>query len=269
MAKDGKFIININSEAFKRGITEVSRETLKAVKQAVKDTAFAAYASIASDAQRKLGDTRQAYMAGLKFATVAPDNYLIYLDGAWPNKIEDGYSSYDMKNQLLNSNAKVKEGPNAGKDWVKKGKKGQRYAAVPFEHNIKATQGASDLAGIIKNLKATGIATGMTQKITKVYKDASGSVLTGKVATFNSSPADIAQGLTIPNLEGLTKYQSVMTDKNGKQRVRSVYMTFRTISDLSPAGKWQHPGYSGLRAFQTAEEYVEKEIQNILNALLR
>lgn len=270
MAKGpGSFIVNIDAEALKRQITYVSTETVKSIKQAIKDTAFGAYSSIVSDAQKKLNNTRKAYMDGLKFVTISPDNYIIYLDGKWPNALEDGITPYDMKDALLKSPAKVSEGPRAGEPWVRKGKKGQRYAAVPYEHNKRATQGASDLAGIIKNLKVYNPATEMNQKITQVFKDANGKVLTGKVATYKSSPEDIEMGIFNKNIQGLTKYQTVMTDKNGKQRVKSVYMTFRTISDLSPAGKWQNKGYPGLKAFQRAEDYVEKEIENILNTLLK
>lgn len=269
--KIGEFNIILEAEALKRSIAFIAQNTVKEIKSAIKDVAFAAYSSIASDAQTKLGGTRQAYMSGLRFINLSPDNYLIYLDGAWPNKIEDGWAPYDMKEQLLKSTAKVKAGSRAGQDWVQRGKKGQRYAHVPFEHSMTASaaKGASDLSGIIKNIKAANIATGVRQKITKIYKDADGNPMSGKVATFKFSPEDIAKGLSIPNLQGLNKYQTVYNDKNGKERVKSVYMTFRTISDLSPAGKWYNKGNSGLKAFPEAERYVEAEIKNILDTLLK
>lgn len=269
--KIGEFTVHLEAEALKRQIGYIAENTVKEIKSAIKDIAFAAYSSIASDAQKKLGETRQAYMSGLRFVNISPDNYLIFLDGAWPNKIEDGWAPYDMKDSLLSSKAKVKSGPRAGADWVQKGKKGQRYAHVPFEHNMSASaaKGASDLSGIIKNIKAANLATGIQQKITKIYKDADGKALSGKVATFNFSAEDIARGLSIPNLQGLNKYQTVYNDKNGKERVKSVYMTFRTISDLSPAGKWYNKGNSGLKAFPEAERYVEAEIKNILDMLLK
>lgn len=254
----------------KRGITDYTDEMLGEIQQAVKDTAYAAYASIVSDAQSKLNTTRKDYLSALKFITLQKDNYLIFLDSGFANEIEDGWSPFDMKNKLLSSKKNVSEGPRAGLPWVQKGKAGQRYAHVPFEHSVgRGTKGASDLSGIIKNLKTMNSKTGLQQKMTSVFKDASGKVMQGKVASYRSSKADQEKGLSIPNLEGITKYQKLYKDKNGKEKVKSLYLTFRTVSDRSPSGKWQNKGYNGLHAFAEAEKYVEAQLQVILDTILK
>jgi hypothetical protein len=272
--KIGEFIVNLDVEALRRGIKYIAESTVNDIKQAVKDLAHAAHSAIAGQATKTLNQTRKSYLSGLKFETVSPDNYIIYLDGKWPNSIEDGWKPYDMKDSLLSSTALVKEGRNKGREWVQKTKSGpnkdKRYAHVPFEHSTgKAAKGSSNLAEVIKSLEAYNKRTGLKQKITKVFKDESGKSMVGNVATFRY-PADFVQQFDkTPLLEGLTKYQSIKVDKNGKERVTSVYLTFRTISDLSAAGKWYSSGYQGLGAFPEAEKEVEKELQNILDHFLK
>lgn len=269
MPKKGEFIVDINAEALKRGLTQIALSKVEEIRQAVKDTAHAAYASIIAKAQSKLTSTRRDYLSGLQFETISPDNYVIYLDGNWPNGIEDGWAPYDMKQQLLKSRKVVTQGSRAGQPWVQKGKKQQRYAHVPFEHGTgNGASGASDLAGVIKNLKAHNLKTGKMQRMGSTFKDASGKVLQGKVATFRYPPEEAAMGLSHPRLEGVTKYQKTVKNLQGKMRTKSLYVTYRTISDLSPSNKWQNKGFAGLNAFSDAEKYVESEIENIIRTIL-
>lgn len=44
-------------------------------------------------------------------------------------------------------------------------------------------------------------------------------------------------------------------------------MTYRTVSENG--GDWTHPGYAGLHAFDDAEKWMDSEIDNILNRLLK
>ena len=182
------------------------------------------------------------------------NNYMIYLDGDWANQLEDGFGSYNMRDTLLNSNATVSTGSRKGMPWVQKGKKG-KYAHVPFEHKPMQAQ-SGDLASEIKKMTATN-RQGVQQEIMKVFKDDFGKPLVGKVATLAKGAAPH------PNLEGLTKYQKI--DAAG--RVRSFYMTFRTISEATSGG-WRHPGYSGKHFFDEAERDIELELENIIKTLL-
>lgn len=257
MSKKGEIIIEIKAEELGLAIENLAEELVNEFQEAIKQTANAAYANIIADAQTKLGRTRQDYLKGLKFDNLGNNNYLISLDGEWPNKIEDGYPSYDMKSTLLNSDAKVSQGSRSGLPWVQEGKNG-KYAHVPFEQKpfSKAPQ-ANDLGAAIKQLETYNMQ-GRKQKFTKIFRDPSGKALSGKVASVGDTG--------IPNLDGITKFQQVSTSKSGKETVSSVYMTWRTISENSSG--WTHPGYSGLNAFQAAEMWVEKEIENILKNFL-
>jgi hypothetical protein len=200
-------------------------------------------------------NSRKDYLKGLKFKDLGDDSYLIYLDGDWANKLEKGFGSYSIRDALLKSKKIVGVGSRSGEPWVRKAKDGHKYAAVPFEHKPHVNP-SGDLASDIKKMMAKGV-NGQVQSISKVFKNAEGKPLSGKVASVN--PADA----TNPNLAGLTKYQHV--HKSG--RVSSVYMTYRMVSEN---GKdWVHPGHDGYQLFKQAQEFVEKEMDNIVKTLLK
>jgi hypothetical protein len=144
-------------------------------------------------------------------------------------------------------------GSRAGEKWVRQGKNG-RYAAVPFEKKPFSGEKSGNLAQDIKKLVAKN-RQGKEQKLTKTFKDEFGNPLAGKVARVGEVREN-------PSLSGLTKFQYV----NPSGRVSSVYMTFRTVSDKSSG--WQHPGFEGYNLFKQVEEYVESELENIVNTLL-
>ena len=60
------------------------------------------------------------------------------------------------------------------------------------------------------------------------------------------------------------KYQHVY-QRDGEQKVQSLYIAFRTISEN---GKdWMHPGFQGLKAFAETEAWVETELKRIMENL--
>ena len=125
--KFGEFVIDIDAEALKRGIAVVANSKVEAIQEAVRDLAYATHAAIIATAQKSLNRRRGDYIKGLKFETISPDNYIIYLDGLWPNLIEDGRDSeYDMKPAMLKLTKTVTQGSRAGQQWVQKGKDGKR-----------------------------------------------------------------------------------------------------------------------------------------------
>lgn len=227
------------------------------LRDAVANLANAAYTAMVAQVQQMSMDpkNRQDYLRGLNLEPIGNDSFLLSLDGEWANKLEQGFPAYDMKPGLLGSNKKVSVGSRAGQDWVRKSAKGTKYAAVPFEHKPFSAQNFSsgDLAKDIKKLQAAN-QSGKMQKLTKVFKDPSGNPLSGKVASVGAT--------SNPNLAGITKYQFV----HESGRVSSVYLTYRMVSSNS-AG-WQHPGFAGYGLFKKVEEYVDSELENIVNTLL-
>lgn len=229
--------------------------------QAIKDTANAAYASITAKAQQELHSTRQDYLRGLSFEELGNNTYLITLEGDYANSLEKGYAGFDVRTGMLASEKVVGVGPRSGQKWVQTAKDGHKFAHVPFEHkpHSKAPQ-ASDLNQAIRKLTAMNRA-GMEQKLTKVFKDAAGKPIEGRVASVKK-----VEGF--PQLAGISKYQKVYKNEStGKETVQSVYMTFRTVSENGDS--WQHPGYGGLHAFDEAEKWVAEQIDNIIKTLIK
>jgi len=247
----------LRAEALGKEIENLAPMVENEINQAVKNLAHAAYTAMTAKIQSMSmsESNRKDYLKALNFTDLGDDAYLISLDGAWADKLEKGFGSYSIRSVLLKSTKTVQVGKRAGEPWVQTGKKGQKYAHVPFEHKPHANP-SGDLAKDIKGLIALGV-NGKVQPIGEVFKNADGKAINGKVASVNPADTDVA------NLKGLTKYQYV--HKSG--RVSSVYMTFRTVSEN---GKdWIHPGHKGYQLFKEAEEYVEKEMDNIIKTLLK
>ena len=226
------------------------------LEQAVENLANAAYAAIISRVQGMSMDpkNRADYLRALKFQDLGDATWLIYLDGDWPKKLEEGFGAYNIKDVLLKSTKTVEVGSRAGQPWVRKNKDGKKFAVVPFEHKpFSGEKMAGNIGEDIKKILVKNRA-GEDQPITKIFKDLDGKAIHGKVAT--------AQNVGVPNLEGLTKYQFV----HDSGKVSSMYMTFRIVSEESTG--WKHPGHSGYSLFKEAETYVESELKNIINTLL-
>lgn len=223
---------------------------------AVGNLAHAAYSAIIARIQGMSLDpkNRQDYLRALKFQDLGDATWLIFLDGEWANKLEEGFGSYSMKDVLLKSTKIVEVGSRAGQPWVRKNKEGKKFAAVPFEHKpFSGEKMAGNLGDDIKKILVKN-RSGADQPITEIFNDLGGKPIHGKVAT--------AQNVGVPNLEGLTKYQFV----HDSGKVSSTYMTFRIISENSKG--WQHPGHTGYMLFKEAEQFVESELKNIINTLL-
>ena len=258
-SKKGEVDIQLRAKELGLEIDNLATSIESEFYQAIEDTANAAYASIIADAQKQLNSQRQDYLKALKFDRIGENSYVISLDGDWANKLESGYPSYDMKQGMLNSSKTVGVGSRAGEPWVQKNKKGKKFAHVPFEHqpHSKAPKGASDLGQAIKMLEAKN-KSGRKQKLTTIFKDPSGKPLQGKVASVRDTG--------IPQLDGITKFQKTYTNDAGKETTQSIYMTWRTVGEDSDG--WIHPGFSGIKAFDEAEMWAAKEIDNILKSFL-
>jgi len=246
------FNIKLIAENLGKSLENLGDQVEQELNQAIKDTAEATYAKIISQAQQQLHSTRSQFLNGLRFSILGDNTYLIYLDGEFPNMIENGWGAYDMKKTLLKSEKVVEIGSRSGEKWVRTSKEGNKYASVPFKHKINSNGGSGDLAQEIKNLTSFN-RQGKKQKITKIFKDDFGQPIAGKVAVAESEN---------PLLNKLTKYQHV----NEKGRVSSIYMTYRIISEKSEG--WYNSGYEGVHLFTEAERWVESEIENIINTLI-
>ena len=248
--------VKLKAEQLGKSIDNLTPQLEAELNSAVENVAVAAHASMISRVQGMSMDpkNRQDYLRALKYQKLSDSSFLIFLDGSWPKKLEEGFGPYSIKDQLLRSNKVVEVGSRAGESWVRTSKKGKKYAAVPFEQKpFSGEKMAGNLADDIKKMVATNMA-GKKQSITKTFKDLEGNPIAGKVATVKDSENE--------NLKGLSKYQFI----HDSGRVSSVYMTYRMVHEDHPG--WQHPGHKGYQLFKQAEEYIDQELENIINTLL-
>lgn len=250
--------LKFRADALKKSLDKLGDIVENELNEAVKNLAHSAYAAIVSKVQKMNVNAKQRkdYLKGLDIKELGDNSYLIYLDGDWANKLEDGFGPHGMKEVLLASKKVVGVGPRSGQPWVRTAKDGHKYAAVPFEHRATTPHSSGDMATDIRKLMAKGI-NGQTQKIGKVFKDIDGKPIHGKVASVAAADAPVK------NLANLTKFQYV----HDSGKVSSLYMTWRMISENGR--DWQHPGHRGYHIFKEAERFIETEMDNILKTLLK
>ena len=248
------FSLKFRADELGKTIAGIGKQLEDELDSAVADLAHGAYAKIAADAQQRIGnsDSRQEYLKGLEILELGSGSYLVTLRGEAANKLEDGYDSYSMKDTLLKSNKVVQVGPRAGQPWVQKNQEGSKFAHVPIQMRPASKEAGNDLGKEIQQMMAKNNE-GRQQRITKIFRDATGKPIEGKVASGISDN---------PLLDRVTKYQKI--GKSGS--VSSTYINYRTISENSSG--WQHPGHDGYNLFKDAEDWVAAELDNIIGTLL-
>ena len=248
----GDLTLSFKADQLGKSLDNLGEALTNELNSAVEDLANATHAKILADVQARINNDnwRQDYLKAVELNDLGTNSYLITLTGDWPEKIEEGFPSYDQRDVLLTSTKKVEIGSRAGEDWVQRGEDQARYAHVPIQrHPFSQT---NDLSREIKKMTATN-RDGVEQRVTQIFKDASGKAIQGKVARAKSSN---------PLLDQLTKYQH--TSPGGD--TSSIYINYRTISDNGTG--WQHPGHPGYKFFESAEKWAEAELENIINVLL-
>lgn len=255
----GDFSLKMSAEKLGKSLENLAPALEQELQAAVASLAETTYANIIAQAQSKItkDGMRRDYLSGLKFQNLGDGSYLIYLDGKWPNEIEDGVAPFDMKKTHLKSTKTVGVGPRSGEPWVRTAKDGHKWAVVPMEHKPFQAK-AGDLDSEIKKMETIN-KQGKLQKVTQIFNNMDGTPASGKVfeAKKDEFP-DLAQ-----NLQNIVKYQYV----HDSGRVSSLYMTFRIMSE-NQTGAWMHKGYDALNLFDEAERYVEAELENIIKQLL-
>lgn len=233
--------LQVRAEDLGRSLDAISEAMNVNLENAINTLAYSAYDEAVRLAQSRLKQTRADYINNLKFKELGSNSYIIYLEGEWPNKVEDGFGPYDMKTDLLT-------GPNAQK-WAARGR--FNYNVVPFGIRPDAQAQPTNVTSLAEAAKQLIKDRGLDKVITSAN---TGKPLEGMVASIRNTG--------IKNLEGLTKIQKVYN-----KTVQSHYMTFRAVKSTQVAS-WFHPGYKGAKIFPDVERYVMEEVDNILRTLL-
>ena len=246
--------LKIKAEELGKSLKELSDRVEGELKQAVNDLAHAAYSNIVAKVQSKKmsPNNRSSYLNSLKFNKIGEDSYIISLEKTWPEKLEKGFASYNMKDTLLQSTKRVSVGSRAGEPWVRTSKAGNKYASVPLQKRMSGSTLSGDMENDIKNLLSKTI-NGRQQKLSEVVKNTEGNYIKGKVATTVEEH---------PVFGKFNRYQHV--SDSGK--VSSIFIAYKTISELSSG--WVHPGHKGYNFFDETEKWVETQLDNIIKTLI-
>jgi hypothetical protein len=261
--------------------TGLTQTKMQAARDVARDVAIEAHEKAREMAGERLHSTKMDYLRALSFDE-RNGLYIITLDGSAAH-LEDGYSSFPMVPGMMNSNAIVKTGKRAGQPWVRIGKDGHRYAAVPFEHNEAAAKSGhpdfdqkvrigqpgettkGNLARDLKQLRETFGDSGIT-------RGPDGQAVQGKTATWVKSDmgpqwsfrdafgnASTRTVQADPMLSGLTKFQYQVDKRGGGKVDKSAFLTWRIASEKHP-DKFVHPGYRGAKVFPDLLEWTNNTL---------
>lgn len=214
-------------------------------------------------AQSRLNSSRETYIQGLRQAesfvsrfTPGSQTHEITLVGRMPNNYEFGMPPYDMKT--------VRPGWLGGRASKRSKKTGKRYVVIPFRHSEGGAfpyTGKAALPGV--NMKARLRDAVKEYGLSRMVRIGAG-VVEGPVSRVpRSAPVH-------PYLKGLTRVQKGLstTTPRGKQRGSSQLMTWRVMSENSPAGSWQHPGLTAVNLLPEVERYVDSNLGNIITTIM-
>lgn len=222
-----------------------------------------AQAEIARLVQQNLHSLRTSYMQGLTLSSPGEikdsGKATIELHGALNNMVEQGASSWDLRETLLNKNPKKRTGKN-----------GNTYAFIPFRHATPGNYGAMPE-------KVYEAAKELTPSLTTPGKTTNAGGKQGAGTTWGSR---LKSGLaptakahhTTDIYAGMYRFAKTYKSATGGQ-----YRTFRTISsrtstdptkkgNLHPAS-WIHPGFVARNFLQQASKFVETHADGIVASI--
>lgn len=217
-------------------------------------------------AQARLKTTREMYIQGLRqsesFSARVTDgvsSYEIQLVGRMPNNIEFGMPAFDMKS--------VRPGWLGG-GKAKTTKEGTKYVVIPFRHSTSSdvrmayTGKAAAVSG--PNLKTQLKATVKQYGLDRMMRaGAGGAIVEGPTAKVP------AKAPVHPYLRGLTRVQKAASGSTkAGPRGSSKLMTWRVMSEDSPADSWQHPGLPAANILREVEAFADKQMDSIVDFIV-
>jgi len=258
-------IISVAAKLDKKGVNiEILDESFVDVFQkAVAGVAKAGMDEWIRLSQEKLKSGRADYMNGLQQAesftsssTGGLNVYELKLVGKMANNIEFGSPSYDMKS--------IRPGWLGGKK-AKTNKDGKKYIVIPFRHSTSSSTnmaytGKAARANLKQELKKTVKAYGLDRMV----RTASGKVVEGTVKRVPKAAGVHSY------LQGMVRIQKGISGKTstGLQRGSSKLMTFRIMSENSPADSWIQPAKAGANLLPEVETFVNNELDQIIDTIL-
>ncbi|UXR28856.1 hypothetical protein [Bacillus paranthracis] len=224
----------------------LNNQIQQATQAAISSTLMATKSKWEQVAQQKLNTTRADYILGLNAdnSLEFPDAMtgILTLRGKWPNMLEEGFTSFDIKDGFAASMKK------------KMKKDGGWYLTVPFRHRTP---------------NSTGSAVGGKAMPTDIYSQARAlQGNTGRLTgTEQQYPAQTSWN-GYQHKSGI--YEGIQ--KNTKQydkTSQNTYASFRRVSDKSDPQSWWHPGFAGIKAVDTVYPFAQQTFERVLQDYIK
>lgn len=219
------------------------------INRAISDIMEGARAYWIQQASQRLHSTQRDYIDGIQVVEMADGSATITLAGAWPNALEEGMASYDMREVFLGSKAGKKRRRNAA---------GQYYRVIPFRHQTPGTAGSlggAPMGSAYQGMLGAAGSAALGSAIHAAAKTLRATTTTPSGTRWGGRlPAGMAPKLQPHHV---TDIYAGMVRKKGSGKTGTSYTTFRTISESNPVG-WIHPGLSGVHIGEDVSAYIER-----------
>jgi hypothetical protein len=204
----------------------------------------------------------QSYRDGIATARLGALTRVVFNDSKTADYIEYGHPRIDMKQSLPTARSYKSE------------KDGHYYNIVPFRHDVKKVQASPQgrqLYKEMKNMEKSFVTGSRIETQSRVMGVSGGTVkfmhIKRATYTWGSRLTGMTKthGAQFKNMEGLVRMETT----TGASKGSSAYMTFRVMSEKSPANKWIIPELKGLPLSEIVGREVVPDISRIIEAGVR
>lgn len=239
-----KIDVNIELKKLKKDIKNLGEGVVNDMSNHIRAFSKTVYNEGVNLARQRLSGTYSKYVSNLKYSDLGNGVYVIFLvEGSIGDKLENGWSSYDMKPGFLSS------------PKVKMSKKGNPYIDIPLNiepHSKRPSkQRVMDMRSAVDKVISDKT---IKKRFEKFDSGSSGISKYGDVTRYD--------GIKDPRVHGLVKITHPQKAKKG-----SKYFIFRRVSNASDPNSWLNPkdgNKEGVNIFKDLEEYARKGIQDII-----
>ena len=203
----------VDSDQISKNFGDLADQVKQNIVKGVENLATMTHAKTLELARDELRSLSQMYMDNVEFDNPVPNLWVVTLrePAMW---IESGSKSGFMEELLDGKSAKT----NA---------KGEKYAVIPFKHNVNPSQQSEKAQLLANQIKEALKKEGINWK--KIEKNPDGSPRVGRLHTLNVESSRLKPEHKKPATYGITVYQNPI----GEGKVSRDIMTFRVISEIS------------------------------------
>lgn len=220
------------------------------------------WAAYAGQMLKNPGGYTQAIQEGEEYPFESDPLHLVIInDHKAARWFEEGVRPFDVKGMLGTSGA------------VKIAKDGTRYVVIPFKHSVSQLTAAGIDYGEVRNLNPSFFRRGAFPRGSRAEAQNANPRKQAHSYTWGDPLTDLGSiGVRHKGFGNLaTKEVHEYTWKNSpferlyrfqQKDAGSEYATFRTISDKSEPGSWQHPGIRAMAIAETAVNIVRPDFMD-------